>query len=244
MKVILQILVITILFSVFQSCKTQQFLTTESHSNSLELMTTDTSYEHIIRVDDKISISIWNHSDYSLGSAYTVHNTNESYGKWLLVDKDSNIALPEIGATKLAGLTCTQASEKLKTLYGKKLVDPIVSVKVLNREITILGEVTQPGNYLLEKERNSITEVIGMADGFTTYANLKKVQLIRKDSSYSLDFRTMHQDVLHRINIEAGDIIVVPEKGSKRVNLNAPTMIAFSSAITAIVLVISIMAQP
>jgi polysaccharide export outer membrane protein len=129
-------------------------------------------------------------------------------------------------------------------MYGKKLVDPIISVRVLNREFTILGEVTQPGNYLLEKERNSITEMIGKANGFTTYSNLKEVQLIRNDNSYLLDFTKIHQNVLHRINIQSGDVIVVPEKRAKRININAPTMIAFSSTITAIVLVISILSQP
>ena len=129
-------------------------------------------------------------------------------------------------------------------MYGKKLVDPIISVRVLNREFTILGEVTQPGNYLLEKERNSITEMIGKANGFTTYSNLKEVQLIRNDNSYLLDFTKIHQNVLQRINIQSGDVIVVPEKRAKRININAPTMIAFSSTITAIVLVISILSQP
>ncbi|MGB0404295.1 MAG: polysaccharide biosynthesis/export family protein [Salibacteraceae bacterium] len=228
----------------FQACNTQKILTSETHGNAAALITTDTTYEHVIKVDDKITVSIWNHSNYSLGSAYTVHNTNESYGKWILVDKDGNLPLPDVGMVNIAGLTCSEAKVKLEDIYGEKLVDPIISVRVLNREFTILGEVTAPGNYIMEKERNSITEAIGKANGFTTYSNLKQVQLIRNDTNYVLDFRKLHEDVLHRINIQAGDVIIVPEKGSKRVNLNAPTMIAFSSAITAIVLVISIMSQP
>lgn len=244
MKTQFQILFYALAIFALQSCKTQQFLTSETPGNAAELINTDSSYEHTIAIDDKISVSIWNHSEYSLGSVYTVHNTNESYGKWILVDKDGNLPLPDVGVVNVAGLTCSEAKIKLEKIYGEKLVDPIISVRVLNREFTILGEVTAPGNYVMEKERNSITEAIGKANGFTTYSNLKEVQLIRNDSNYILDFRKLNEDVLHRINIQAGDVIIVPEKRSKRVNLNAPTMIAFSSAITAIVLVVSIMSQP
>tara|TARA_B100000795_G_scaffold80896_1_gene58164 strand:+ start:3137 stop:3796 length:660 start_codon:yes stop_codon:yes gene_type:complete len=216
----------------------------ETPGNVAKLINTNSSYEHTIAIDDKISVSIWNHSEYSLGSIYNVHNTNESYGKWILVDKNGNIPLAEIGTVTIAGLTCSEAKIKLESLYSKKLVDPIVAVRVLNREFTILGEVTSPGNYTLEKERNSINEALGQANGFTTYSNLKKVQLIRKDTTFLIDFTKIQQNVLHRINIKSGDVIVVPEKRAKRININAPTMIAFSSAITAIVLVISIMSQP
>jgi polysaccharide export outer membrane protein len=244
MKTQSKILFYTLALFALQSCKTQQFLTSEVLGNATELIKTDSSYEHTIAIDDKISVSIWNHSEYSLGSVYTAHNANESYGKWILVDKNGNIPLAEIGTVSIAGLTCIKVKTKLESMYGKKLVDPIISVRVLNREFTILGEVTQPGNYLLEKERNSITEMIGKANGFTTYSNLKEVQLIRNDNSYLLDFTKIHQNVLQRINIQSGDVIVVPEKRAKRININAPTMIAFSSTITAIVLVISILSQP
>jgi polysaccharide export outer membrane protein len=157
----------------------------------------------------------------------------------VLVDAAGYTMLPKLGKVRLGGLTCVEAADTLANLYSAFLVDPILVVKVLNRDVTILGEVRTPGKYILEKESNTLTEIIGNAQGFEFYADKKKVQLIRNNKSYQIDF-TKLQDNNYQILVQAGDVINVPTRRGKAIDKKAPTLIPFASAITALAVIASI----
>ncbi|MFT6761068.1 MAG: polysaccharide export outer membrane protein [Psychroserpens sp.] len=204
------------------------------------LMQTGPFYEHYILPDDKISLSIWNHDDLSIGSVFNIYNSNEAYGKWVVVEANGHVQLPKLGNVRMGGLTCSEASEKLSQLYAEYLIDPIVVVKVLNREVTVLGEVRTPGTYILEKERNTLTDLIGKAQGFETYADYKKVQLIRNGISYTIDLTTLDDSMSHMLVVETGDIINVPSRNGKTFDRKITTLIPLASVITALGVVASI----
>ncbi len=226
--------------SIF-SCKTQYLFESEQQGNLNELMITDTiAYENTIKTDDKVSLSIWNHDDMSIGSVFSIYNSNEAYGKWVLVDANGFVTLPKIGRVALRGQTCSAAADTLTKLYAKYLVSPVIVVKVLNREVTILGEIRTPGTYTLEKESNTLIEIIGKAQGFERYANFKKVQLIRNGISYNIDMTKLTKDMIHSIIVESGDVINIPSKRGKGLDQKAPTLIPFASALTAIVVALSL----
>ena len=96
----------------------------------MELVKSDTVHYQTIKTDDKISLSIWNHDDMSIGSVFSIYNSNEAYGKWVLVDKAGFVSFPKIGKVKVSGLNCPQAADTLQALFAKYLVDPIIVVKV------------------------------------------------------------------------------------------------------------------
>jgi polysaccharide export outer membrane protein len=77
----------------------------------------------------------------SVGSVYGIYNSNEVYGKWLLVDINGNIEIPRLGTTNVIGKTIPELKEEIKTKLKKWLVNPIVDLKVLNKEIAVMGEV-------------------------------------------------------------------------------------------------------
>ncbi|MEM7035682.1 MAG: response regulator, partial [Bacteroidota bacterium] len=127
---------------------------------------------HRIQPDDKVSLSIWNNDDMSVGSVFGIYNSNEVYGKWVLVDARGFATLPLIGNVHLAGKSTTEAAELLQEMYGKEIREPVIVVRVLNREVTVTGEVKEPGNFILDKEKYTLAEVLGKAEGFTDYAKL------------------------------------------------------------------------
>ncbi|MBC7391035.1 MAG: polysaccharide biosynthesis/export family protein, partial [Opitutaceae bacterium] len=96
-----------------------------------------TSFEHKIRVDDKLTISIWNHDDLSVGSTFGIYNSNEVYGKWVLVDKSGNTIVPAFGKMHVAGLTAGQLADSIAGMFARQIVNPIVTVKILNRQVTV-----------------------------------------------------------------------------------------------------------
>jgi polysaccharide biosynthesis/export protein len=50
---------------------------------------------------------------------------------------------------------------------------------VVNLKVTVLGEFTKQGNFLLEKENTTLIDIIGEAGGITARANPKTVKIIR-----------------------------------------------------------------
>jgi polysaccharide export outer membrane protein len=202
-------------------------------------MRVDTNYQHVIGPDDKLSVSVWNHENMSIGSLFGIHNSNEVYGRWIMVNADSLAMLPKIGAVKLGGLTTIQAGDTLSKIYSDILVDPIIVVRVQNREVNVLGEVRTPGKYVLEKEVNTLTDMLGYAQGLMLYADKENIMLLRNNKYYRINL-TVLENNNYRIIVQDDDVIYVPTRKGKMVDKRSPTLIAFASAITAMAVLISL----
>jgi polysaccharide export outer membrane protein len=234
-----------VLLVVLSSCKAVNlFQTNKNTDNSLTTFTLlNKNYEHILIPDNKISLSIWNHDDLSIGSVYSIYNTNESFGKWILINNDSTASIPFIGSINLVGLTVAQAEVIITDSLKRYIKDPIIEVKVLNKEITILGEVKSPGNYLLEKESNTLIEYLGKSEGLNFYADTKHIQIIRDDIPYIIDLTQLESFNRKNIYLKANDIIYIPSKKGKNLALKSPILIPFASLLTSIGILISVVSK-
>jgi polysaccharide export outer membrane protein len=191
-------------------------------------------------------VSIWNHDDLSIGSVYGIYNSNEVYGKWVLIDNKGNVKLPVIKTVKLEGLTLDEAKDTLSSIYGEFIKDPIIEIKVLNLQVTILGEVKSPGIYILEKNENHLIELIGRSGGLNDYANSSKVKIIRGDlprgetQTIMIDLTDVSEIETGKMNIYPNDIIYISSKKGKMLDKKAPTLIPFASALSAIAIITAI----
>jgi len=236
------------LLLLMTSCATQNlFLKDADKSVDTSMEVINARYGHVIKMDDKITVSIWNHDDLSVGSLFGIYNSNEVYGKWVLVNKDGEVSLPKIGIIKLGGLTKKQAEDTLTTIYAKTILNPVVVVKVINREVTVLGEVKNPGNYVLDKENNTVLELVGRAGGFDFYANKKLIQVVRGygpgAKTFMLDFTSLENYKQNNLNLQSGDIISIPTRQGKFLDKKAPGLIPFASLLTGIVVLLKFLSQ-
>lgn len=232
-----KIIKIALLVMLFTSCKTQNLLVTTDKTNDSEAFKYDANYQYTVRKDDKISISIWGEDNISVGSVYGIYNSNEVYGKWLLVDIDGNIEIPKIGTTRVVGKTVPQLKEELKSQYKKWIINPIIDVKVLNKQITIMGEVRNPNTIQVDKDNNNLLELISKTGGFDFYANLKSIKVLRQDGENvkvtNLDL-TKTNDILNtNIQLHPGDIVIVPSKKNKEFDKRISTIIPFTTTVSA-----------
>ena len=176
-------------------------------------------YQYHIRRDDKISLGIWDHDDMSVGSVYGIYNSNAVYGKWLLVDAKGNIPIPQIGDFHIVGLTVIEAQDTLLTLFKNYIVHPIIDVKVLSKDVTIMGELKTPGTYPMEKDYNTLFDVVSKAGDFDFYADKKHIKVIRNSTTEpkKIEVNLLKVDARFTQNIQIypGDIIYVPSKKSK-----------------------------
>ena len=87
-----------------------------------------------------------------------------------LVDNEGKIFFPVLGELKLGGFTKKQAEqmvvEKLKP-YMKET--PIVTVRMVNYKISVIGEVTRPGTFTISNEKVNLLEALAMAGDMTVY---------------------------------------------------------------------------
>lgn len=99
-----------------------------------------------------------------------------------LVDENGVVKLPELGVIKAEGLTKAQLAQVITDgLLTKQLAkDPIVTVRIVNYRITILGEVNRPGVISVVNERITLPEALGQAGDLNAYGSRDSIKLIRE----------------------------------------------------------------
>ncbi|CAN1527357.1 Wza Periplasmic protein involved in polysaccharide export, contains SLBB domain of b-grasp fold [Flavobacteriaceae bacterium] len=241
MKIIIKIFLASLLFT---SCKTYNLFETKESAMDTVGFSYEKNYQYKIRKDDKISLSVWGEENLSVGSVYGIYNSNEVYGKWLLVDANGNIEIPKIGTTNVLDKTIPELKETIKIGLQKWIINPIVDVKVLNKEITILGEVRNPNVITVEKDQNSLLEMISKSGGLEFYANLRSIKILRQEGENvrvtNIDL-TNPNDILNRnIQLHPGDIVIVPSKKNKEFDKRISVIIPFTSTVTAAAILVGL----
>ncbi len=118
-----------------------------------------------------------------------------------LVDVDGNIDFPVIGTFKIAGYTKSEAVAALKKELEPFLKDAIVTIKFLNYKVTVIGEVTRPGQYTINNERVTVLDALGLAGDMTPYGKRNNV-LITRENNGKLEFA--------RLNLNSEDVFTSP----------------------------------
>lgn len=195
-------------------------------------------YQYHIRVDDKISISVWQQDELSVGSVYGIYNSNEVYGKWLLVDAKGNIEAPRIGTIRVQNKSAIALKDTLTAIFSEWLVNPVVDIKVMNKSITILGEVNNPQVITIDTEQTRLLDIIAMANGFDFHANIGQIKVLRQVGEHvhiaNIDLTQADSYLKRNIQIYPGDVVIVPAKNSKQFDRILTNIIPFTSLATTI----------
>jgi polysaccharide export outer membrane protein len=146
----------------------------------------------VIQKNDILSISIsslnpeasaiFNTTNNFVISSTTAAGSN-SQSAGYLVNTEGYIELPILGNIKAAGLTKDQLKDNItKTILEKKLlINPIVNIRHLNFEVTVIGEVAHPTVITVPSEKISLIKAIGLAGDLTIYGKRENILLIREE---------------------------------------------------------------
>ncbi|MGL5317125.1 MAG: polysaccharide biosynthesis/export family protein [Bacteroidales bacterium] len=101
-----------------------------------------------------------------------------------LVDKEGMIDFPVIGRIQVGGKTKSEIEATVKNhIYPKYITEnPIITIRLTNFKVSVMGEVARPNVYTMENERANILEAITMAGDLTIYGKRENVLLIRQDA--------------------------------------------------------------
>ena len=85
---------------------------------------------------------------------------------------------------KVRGLTINEFRNKLydKIIEKGILTNPNIDIKLLNANVTLLGEVNKPGTYSYNKNNMNFFEAIGMAGDLTINGKRDDIKLIREEN--------------------------------------------------------------
>lgn len=138
-----------------------------------------------------------------------------------LVSPNGTINFPIIGIVFAANKTISELEKELKSTLESNghLIDPIVSVRLLNGKVTILGEVNKPGTYSFTEQYLTLPQALGYAGDLTINGKRKDVILIRETKGIRtirhLDLTTANWMNNPEYNIRQNDILVVNPNNSK-----------------------------
>ena len=150
----------------------------------------------------------------------TVFETPELSAK-LRVNADGAVELPVAGSTAVAGLTPPEAAEAIARHLKEAqiMTSPSVTVSIVDyatQEISVLGEVKNPGNYLLLGP-HSLYNALSAAGGTTEKAggDIVVTHLANPQSPETIPVDSPNYSQRQRMtNVTAGDVVFVSRAGS------------------------------
>lgn len=117
------------------------------------------------------------------------------------VGADGFINFPVLGKIHVAGMTLDGLADYLTEKISEKVIDPIVTVELVNFRVNVMGEVASPGPKFVNRERYSVLDAIAAAGDLTQYGERNNVLLIREENG---------QRTFHRLNLNSKDLLSSP----------------------------------
>ncbi len=176
--------------SLISSCLDTKQATYFANTMDTSLVLKNKGIEPLIQKNDILSINIsslnteataiFNAPNIIATSTTTTTGSTQAGG--YLVNSEGNVQLPILGTMKASGLTIRDLKNKISDLIIEKklLVDPIVTIRHLNYEVTIVGEVNKPSVINVPNEKISLMKALGMAGDITVFGKKNNLLLIRE----------------------------------------------------------------
>jgi polysaccharide biosynthesis/export protein len=158
--------------------------------------------DYVLGADDQLHITVWKESDFTVT---------------LPVRPDGKISLPLINDIQAAGLTPMQLRDSITEKLKKYIADPRVTVVVTamnSRRVFVSGEVVHTGAIPLLPNMTML-QVLAAA-GFTQFANLKNIYVLRMENGKQVKLPFNYREVIkgnhpeQNIQLKPGDTVVVP----------------------------------
>lgn len=210
-----------------------------------------------IQVNDNISIYVESETPESTVqfnqetnkiamSSGAVMNPSSNTVSGYLVNADGDIIFPVLGKIHVAGLTHTELASLIENRLIKEghIKDPVVTVKLLNFRVCVIGEVTRPGMLHVDGDRMTIFEALSSVGDVTMYGQRKNVTVIREENGQrilgTLDLTSQNVFSSPYYFLHQNDVVYVePNKRKKRNAERDPMIMTYISSGVSIISVLT-----
>jgi polysaccharide biosynthesis/export protein len=211
-------------YSLLSSCVTQREVEylRDKNNNTKEFKEAEFP-DYTLKPNDELYIQI-SSLDEAAANVFTnsgqlnpyTAGSVQPYGASLLsysVDKNGYLLLPIIGNIFVEDKTLSEVSFILRDSLNHVLNRPAVTVKLVNRYVTVLGEVKNPGHFPYSQDKLSIYDAIGLAGDITDYGSRNKILLLRNENGknirINLDLTSSEILASTYYNLRPNDIIYI-----------------------------------
>lgn len=255
-KPITYLMLLTIL-----SCSTPKNISYFQELGNLEEINTNKTPQIKYKPYDIISINVsatdpetaapFNNSREAISSSnLESSNAGATDAANYLINSNGKISFPVIGDIKVSNLTNIDVETIIKNKLKPYINNPIVSVKLENFKVTVLGEVRSPGPIFIDNEQLNIIEAIGLAGDLNIQGQRENITLIRKVNNkkvaYKIDLTSKEIFNSPVYYLAQNDVIYVePNSSRKRASLdnNWQKILTAASSVVGIILTILVITR-
>lgn len=249
-------LLLTVVFIAF-SCKPKENMVyMENQNSNMEAEVKQAVFEGShLQTGDLLDIKVTAFDDNAV-RPFNLHSMNQAgeingiqqnqnqqtIPQGYLVDNEGYIFFPVLGKIFVQSMTMSQLRENLETRLLEYLSDPLVSIRQLNFNITVLGEVKKPGQYTSPSDKVTILQALGMAGDMTDNGDRTKVKLVRhengSDQTHVINFTDKNITSSPYYYMQQNDVLYVEPDANKKIiaNVNPNRTLVFSIVGSAIAL--------
>ena len=164
-----------------------------------------------------------------------------------LVDSEGDIEFPQLGTVNVIGLDRRSLAEKLRQEISAYVKDPIVNVRIVNFQVSVLGEVNRPGTFTIQDEYLSLPKALGLAGDMSIYGLRDNVLVMREENGKKIhayldlsDANVVNSPFYY---LQQNDVVYVePNNAQKQgaaYNRNASVYISIASVLISLAILIT-----
>jgi polysaccharide export outer membrane protein len=244
-----------IIITVLNSCASRQDIAYFQDEKIGNFTQPKLFYDLIYQPNDMLTIDVtaldpetvkpFNLASVPYSTSLTDSRTNMRMQTYI-VDKNGNINFPVLGEVKIGGLSRQEATDLLESKISKYVKDPLVNIRITNFTITVIGEVNNPGTFIIQDEKVTLAEALGLAGDLSIYGKRNNILLVREIEGVKkfsiIDLTSVRSLSASTFGLKQNDLIYV-EPNSSRVrystyNQNNSVLISAIGTLTSVVALI------
>lgn len=207
----------------------------------------DNLYIRVITLDEKTTLML----NPLTGAGSSPGNMNSDASVYLTsytVNEAGYLDFPLVGEIFVRNMNVDEIRDAIAEDLKMYLKELVVVVKLVNYNLTLLGELHKQGQYKVYQTDINLFEAVGMAGGMTDFANRNKVAIIRLTKSGSavhyVDMTS--KDILSSeyYYLKPNDIVYVPPVKGKQFGFATFPYLVILSAITTTILLLNYFNNP
>ncbi len=180
----------------------------------------------VIQNGDLLSMQVFSQTiNQEQAAIFNINSSGNSSMQGYQVNDAGNIEVPVIGSVKAAGLTKEQLQSSLTQKLISFVKNPTVTVRFLQFNVNVLGEVRLPGTQRFQTDKVTIIDAISAAGDLTDYGKRNDITVIREENGkkifYQIDLRKKNFFDSPAYLLQPNDIVYVSPNKTKLKNAGA-----------------------
>lgn len=151
----------------FYANEKKEYLIQPYNNLYIKLISSDPETNRVLNISDEIRVSSGSDAASRFKDVY-------------LVNDSGYVDVPPIGLIMVKDMGLDDAKSRIMARANTYYRDVGVVIRHADYNITVLGEVNNPGRFEFYKDKITIFEALGSAGDLTRYANRKKIAVIRQ----------------------------------------------------------------